>query len=256
MAVDIATLPQQCLVFVQNVLGIHSHLAATAGAAGSEFNAAGYNAVSQPQLTAAVGDIVQFQPGQFGVGSAGHVGIISSIGPNGARLINANWGPGTNSGPGTAPSFLDVSSAQLAKLTVYEGPSGAAGQTTSIAQRMAQRGASVFSLSGSSVGTAMLTSTGDQSTTTASGCEALGSILQQSGASGFLGGVPIVGTVWTAATTPEKLIQWAIQPCVRWRIALGLGALVLVGLGLSVTFRKEVTAVVEQVGKSAEAAAA
>ncbi|MGH3571464.1 MAG: M23 family metallopeptidase [Pseudonocardiaceae bacterium] len=153
--------------------------------------------------------------------------LVGAVGNNGSNShIEVMYSPTGGlsrsdfTGYGPSPAFLTG----IANLVASGGGAGVTGNP-------------LQTLPGS--GRSLVTTSASQAPSSPN-CQSLSDIFSQSGVSAVIGKIPILNVAWGAATTPQKLIAYATQPCVRWRVILYTGAVVVLGMGVWLLFRKEV----------------
>lgn len=232
---------QQCVAWVEQVLrpiGFLQYGPSTAAEYATSSGAGSLVAQGWTQIkntAAAAGDIVVFQPGTLGVdASTGHIGLVSGVSSSGGVEFTQANAP---EGAGASVGHLTGSQLTTSGVSIWAPPAKLASDAASLAENASSQlgGApNAFDPLGSAPLSAVQV---DSSTSSAGGpslsvmqggCQSLTDILA-SNAHGS--SIPVVGGVIGAVTgtalAPVAIIEWAAQPCVRWKVVLFGGAAVV-----------------------------
>lgn len=203
-----STIAQQCVNWVRQITGLPGGPGAAAGYAQGGANSplanAGYTQLTDP-TKASAGDVIVYQPGVLGVGSAGHIVSLAGFNSNGDAIITQANSAGSSAGSPPTVGTIAKDKLSTAGLSFWAPPANQAAQNASNAT------AALTQLGGD---TSQIASGG---ATQATGYKSLGTLLGDVG--GPLGGIPVLGGVIKGASAPFVFMGWASQRRV-WGTAL------------------------------------
>lgn len=224
MSNPFASFVGQCVGWVETVLPWVPTGPAYAAGYTQKLPSVGATRINAAQASA--GDVVVWQPGQGGASSpAGHIAVVTGTdGIGGLNVSQANWG---NNG---MPSIMHIPAGLASTLAVFAPPPG---QAATSASRAIQSAGGLSNAGSDNAAPGALVVGG--TTTNAAGNQAisLGSITNDPG---FLG-----------VNVPGHLAQWAGQSSLRYSIMFDAASILLLGLGIYLLFRQQVSTAVSPV---------